>query len=435
MVDQRRASRSAYAREDVRATPEAAALAPPRVPRIAIVHEWLQVYAGSERVLEQLLHCFPAADIFAVVDFVPEKDRAFLQGRPVTTTFVQKLPGARRLFRHYLGLMPMAIEQLDLSAYDIVISSNHAVAKGVRTGPDQVHISYVHSPMRYIWDLQHQYLRQAQLGWGPKALYIRWLFNRLRQWDYASAQHVDHFISNSRYIARRVKKAYARSSSVIHPPVDVTGFTVGGQKDEFYLLVGRFVPYKRADLVVQAFRDQPERRLVVVGEGPAGARVRAAAQGASNIEFRGAVPKAGLVDLMQCARAAIFAAEEDFGIAMVEVQACGTPVIAFGRGGACDIIEIGEGAVPTGVLFDEQSVEAIAAALARFDSLSPAITPDACRANALRFSEERFRDRIRAFVQEAAAAQRGADHRELPRRVHGGRDGRDRGERKGSLMP
>jgi glycosyltransferase involved in cell wall biosynthesis len=403
MADQRLASRPPRAREDASA-PVVAGGPRPRAPRIAIVHEWLQVYGGSERVLEQLIRCYPDADIFAVVDFVPERSRAFLQGRPVTTTFVQKLPGAKRLFRHYLGLMPMAIEQLDLSAYDIVISSNHAVAKGVLTGPDQTHISYVHSPMRYIWDLQHQYLRQAQLGWGPKALYIRWLFNRLRLWDYASAQHVDHFIANSRYIARRVKKAYGRASSVIHPPVDVTDFTIGREKEDFYLLAGRFVPYKRADLVVQAFRDQPGRRLVVVGEGPEGARVRAAAQGAPNIEFCGAVPKAELVGLMQRARAAIFAAEEDFGIAMVEVQACGTPVIAFGRGGACDIIETEDGAVPTGVLFDEQSVPDIAAALARFDGLARTITPEACRANALRFSEERFRERMTAFVQEAAAA-------------------------------
>ncbi|GAB0117742.1 glycosyltransferase [Acidisoma sp. 7E03] len=368
-------------------------------PRIAIVHEWLQVYAGSERVLEQLIQCFPDADLFAVVDFMPEKDRAFLGGRPVTTTFVQRLPGARRLFRHYLGLMPMAVEQLDLSGYDIVISSNHAVAKGVLTGPDQIHISYVHSPMRYIWDLQHQYLKQAGLGWGPKALYIRWLFNRLRVWDHASAQHVDHFIANSRYIARRLKKAYGRSASVIHPPVDVNGFTRGAAKEDFYLLAGRFVPYKRADLVVEAFRAQPHRRLVVVGEGPEGARVRAAAQSAPNIEFRGAVPKADLVDLMQRARAALFAAEEDFGIAMVEAQACGTPVIAFGRGGALDIVA--EEGTPTGVLFAEQSVPAITEALAAFDRLADDMTPDACRTNALRFSEEHFRARMRAFVEAA----------------------------------
>lgn len=385
---------------------EAAGVAEPlfaaraRAPRIAIVHEWLEVYAGSERVLEQLLLCFPDADLFAVVDFMTPKERAFLKGRTVTTTFIQRLPLARKLFRHYLGLMPMAIEQLDVSAYDIVISSNHAVAKGVLTGPDQIHISYVHSPMRYIWDLQHQYLRQAGLGWGPKALYIRALFNKLRQWDYASAQHVDHFIANSRYIARRIKKAYGRPALVIHPPVDVTEFTIGQQRDDFYLMAGRFVPYKRVDLVVRAFRDHPGRRLVVVGAGPEAARIHAAAGGAANIEFRGAVPKAELIGLMQRARAAIFAAEEDFGIAMVEVQACGTPVIAFGKGGALDIIETGPGRGPTGVLFAEQTVESIGAALSQFDAIAQDMSRDDCRANALRFSEERFRDRMRSFVDE-----------------------------------
>ncbi|MCB8881741.1 glycosyltransferase [Acidisoma cellulosilytica] len=376
-----------------------------RAPRIAIVHEWLQVNAGSERVLEQLLLCFPDADLFATVDFMSPKERAFLKGRKVTTTFIQKLPGAKRLFRHYLGLMPMAIEQLDVSAYDIVISSNHAVAKGVLTGPDQVHVSYVHSPMRYIWDLQHQYLRQAGLGWSLKAIYVRWLFNKMRLWDFASAQHVDHFIANSRYIARRVKKAYARDASVIHPPVDVTDFTIGRQKGDFYLLAGRFVPYKRADLVVSAFQADPGRKLVVVGDGPEAAKVRAAAKGASNIEFRGSVPKSELIDLMQGARAAIFAAEEDFGIAMVEVQACGTPVIAFGKGGALDIIETAEEACPTGILFDDQSVESIKDALARFDAMAADIAPETCRANALRFSEERFRDRMRSFVQDMAGAE------------------------------
>ncbi|MCB8877657.1 glycosyltransferase [Acidisoma silvae] len=375
-----------------------------RAPRIAIVHEWLQVNAGSERVLEQLLLCFPDADLFSTVDFMAPKDRAFLKGKPVTTTFIQKLPAAKKLFRHYLGLMPMAIEQLDLSAYDIVISSNHAVAKGVLTGPDQIHISYVHSPMRYIWDLQHQYLRQAGLGWSLKAIYVRWLFNKMRLWDFSSAQHVDHFIANSRYIARRVKKAYGRPSSVIHPPVDVTAFTIGETKDDFYLLAGRFVPYKRADLVVSVFQADPSRRLVVVGDGPEAARVHAAAKGASNIEFRGSVPKAELVDLMQHARAAIFAAEEDFGIAMVEVQACGTPVIAFGKGGALDIIDTAEDAAPTGILFEEQTVDSITDALTRFDARADAMSPDTCRANALRFSEESFRDRMHAFVRETTGA-------------------------------
>jgi glycosyltransferase involved in cell wall biosynthesis len=369
--------------------------------RIAIVHEWLETFAGSENVLEQLLLCFPNADIFAVVDFMKSEDRRFLQGRKVKTTFIQRLPWAQRIFRNYLSLMPLAIEQLDMSGYDLIISSSHAVAKGVVTGPDQIHVSYVHSPMRYIWDLQHQYLKQSGLNWGLKALYVRWLFMRLRQWDVSSAQHVDHFIANSNYIARRVKKAYARDAAVVHPPVDVDRFNLRVEKDDFYLMAGRMVSYKRADLIVESFRAQPHRRLIVVGGGPESARVRAAAQGASNIEFRGLVPKATLIDLMQRARAVVFAAEEDFGITMVEAQACGTPVIAFGRGGVTDIIEQDDPSAPTGVLFGRQDKDSLIDALERFDLIQDDITPEACRENAMRFSRDRFRTEIRHVVESA----------------------------------
>jgi glycosyltransferase involved in cell wall biosynthesis len=368
--------------------------------KVAIVHEWLETFAGSENVLEQLLLCFPDADLFAVVDFLKPEDRGFLRGRKVNTSFIQRMPGAKRLFRSYLGLMPLAIEQFDMAGYDVIISSNHAVAKGVLTGPDQIHISYVHSPMRYIWDLQHQYLKHSALRWGLKALYVRWLFARLRQWDASSAQHVDHFIANSTYIGRRMKKAYGRDAAVIYPPVDVEQFGLGGRKGDFFLLAGRLVPYKRADLIVETFRQQPGRRLIVVGDGPEAARVRAAARGAANIEFRGQVAKPELIDLMQRARAALFAAEEDFGITMVEAQACGTPVIAFGRGGVTDIIDA-EGSTPTGLLFDRQEVGSVLDALERFDRVERAITPDACRANALRFSRSRFRAEIRSFVEIA----------------------------------
>jgi glycosyltransferase involved in cell wall biosynthesis len=371
-----------------------------RGKRIAIIHDWLEIYAGSERVLEQLLLCFPDADLFAVVDFLKPEDRGFLDGRQVNTSFIQRLPGAKHRFRAYLGLMPLAVEQFDMSGYDVIISSNHAVAKGVVTGPDQVHISYVHSPMRYIWDLQHQYLKQSGLTRGLKSLYIRWLFGRLRQWDVSTAAHVDYFIANSSYIGRRLKKAYARDATVIHPPVDIDGFGLGTRKDDFFLLAGRLVAYKRADLIVESFRAQPHRRLVVVGDGPELGRVRAAAGNATNIEFRGTVAKTELVDLMQRARGALFAAEEDFGITMVEAQACGTPVIAFGRGGVLDIVDT-DAATPTGILFNRQEVGAVLDALSRFDRVCHLITPESCRANAVRFSRSRFRTEIRNFVEIA----------------------------------
>jgi glycosyltransferase involved in cell wall biosynthesis len=363
--------------------------------RVAIVHEWFDTYAGSERVVEQILAIFPDADIFGIVDFMAPSERGFLGGRPVKTSFIQRLPFARRAFRLYLGLMPLAVEQFDLSGYDVVISSNHAVAKGVITGPDQLHVCYIHSPMRYAWDLQHQYLRQAKMTRGLKSMYVRWLLSRLRQWEIRSAAGVDVFVANSSYIARRVRKAYRREAEVIHPPVDIERFSLKLGKEDYYFVASRQVPYKRIDLIVAAFAKMPGRRLIVAGDGPERKRVMEAAAGASNVSMVGAVPQAELVRLMQGARACVVAAEEDFGISMVEVQACGTPLITFSRGGAADIIDAG-GA--TGVLFHEQTVEAIIGAVEQFEARSGSITPEACRANALRFSERRFREQFADLV-------------------------------------
>jgi glycosyltransferase involved in cell wall biosynthesis len=367
--------------------------------KIAIVHEWLETYAGSERVLEQLLHCFPQADLYAVVDFMPPQERTFLAGRKVNTSFIQKLPFARRSFRNYIGLMPLAVEQFDLSEYDLIISSSHAVAKGVLTGPDQVHISYVHSPMRYAWDLQHQYLRQAKITRGLKSAYVRWLLSRLRQWDVRTANSIDVFVANSHYIARRIHKAYGRMAEVIHPPVDTSAFEHCAEKENYYFVVSRQVPYKRIDLIAAAFAQMPDRKLIIVGDGPEHKRVVEAAAGAANIEIHGAVNHNELRRLMQRARALLIAAEEDFGLTMVEAHACGTPVIGLARGGARDIVAT-DGASPTGVLFKEQTAEAIIGAVAAFETLRPGISSEACRRNALRFTVDAFRDRFTALVEE-----------------------------------
>lgn len=359
-----------------------------RAPRVAIVHEWLEHYAGSERVLERLLFLFPQAELFALVDFVPPDERGFLSGRTVRTSFIQRLPLARRIFRQYLGLMPIAVEQFDLSGFDLVVSSSHAVAKGAITGPDQVHISYVHSPMRYAWDLQAQYLRQAGLERGAKGLYARWLLHRLRMWDVRTAPGVDVFVANSAYIARRIRKVYGREAVVVHPPVDTERFTVGEGARDIFLVASRFVPYKRVELVVEAFALLPHLCLVVVGDGPERERVRRAASGLANVELRAPVGQAELVALMQRSRAMVFAAEEDFGITTVEAQACGTPVIAYGRGGACDIVV--EAGAQTGLLFAEQSAESLAEAVLRFEAIPGGIEPRVCRENAMRFSQDNF---------------------------------------------
>jgi glycosyltransferase involved in cell wall biosynthesis len=367
--------------------------------KIAIVHEWLDGYAGSERVLEQLFAVFPQAELFAVCDFLPDHERFFLGGRVPQTSFIQRLPRARKWFRYYLGLMPMAVEQFDLSGYDLVLSSSHAVAKGVLTGPATLHVSYVHSPMRYAWDLQHQYLRQSRMERGLKGALTRWLLAKMRAWDHASAARPDVILANSAWIAERIRKAWRRESLVVHPPVDLDGFPFRPAKGGRYVVASRLVPYKRIDLIAEAFRAMPDRSLVIAGDGPEMARVRAAAGDARNIEILGRVPQARLVELLGEARAFVFAAEEDFGIGMVEAQACGTPLIAFARGGAADIIRPDV----TGVLFPDQSAAGIVAAVTRFETLQ--IAPEACRANAERFSQAAFRDRILAVVREAIAAR------------------------------
>lgn len=366
--------------------------------KIAIVHEWLDTYAGSERVLEQMLAVWPEADLYALCDFLPDGERGFLGGRTPRTTFIQRLPFARKRFRLYLGLMPLAIESLDLSGYDLVVSSSHAVAKGAITAPGTLHLSYVHSPMRYAWDLQAQYLRESRLDRGLKGAYARWLLHRLRLWDHASAARPDAILANSRYIAERIRKVWRRDAEVLHPPVDTDAFTPVAEKQDFYLIASRMVPYKRVDLAAAAFRRMPGRRLVIVGDGPQMAAVRTAAGDAPNISLRGHVTKAELVTLMQTARACLHIAEEDFGIAMVEAQACGTPMLAFGRGGSRDIVRTPEESeAPTGLLFTEQSPEALIEAVGRFEAMS-VFSADACRANAERFSAAHFRQGLRDAV-------------------------------------
>lgn len=364
--------------------------------RIAIVHEWLVTWAGSERVVAELLKIFPDADLFSVVDFLSEADRERIGGKRANVTFIQRLPYAQKRFRNYLPIMPLAIEQLDLSKYELIISSSHAVAKGVLTGPDQLHLSYVHSPIRYAWDLQHQYLRESNLETGAKSWMTRWMLHKIRLWDVRTANGVDHFFANSQFIARRIRKAYGRDAEVIYPPVDVERFPVTIEKGDFYLAASRMVPYKRMDLIVEAFNKMPNRKLVVVGDGPQFARIKAAA--GPNISLLGYQSDEKLRDLMCRARAFVFAAEEDFGIIPVEAQACGTPVIAYGSGGALETV-LSTGETPTGIFFPEQTSESIREAIDRFENRLSDFKPQACRKNAERFSAERFRREIRAAIE------------------------------------
>jgi glycosyltransferase involved in cell wall biosynthesis len=365
--------------------------------KTAIIHEWMTSYVGSEHVVEQMLLCYPQADLFCLVENLPADQKGFLHGKQPQTSFIQRLPWGPTHYRQYLPLLPLAVEQFDVSRYDLVISSSHAVAKGVLTGPDQLHICMCHSPIRYAWDLQHQYLKEARLEKGPKSWLTRWILHQVRQWDVRTANGVDSFIATSQFIARRIWKTYRRESTVIHPPVNIERFNFQEEKEDFYLTASRMVPYKKVDLIVETFASMPEKHLVVIGEGPDFEKVKAKAT--ANVEMVGYQPYESMENYMKKARAFIFAAEEDFGITPLEAQACGTPVIAYGKGGSLETIRNLEHAQPSGLFFAEQSTSSLKAAIETFENLPPnTIRPAACRANALRFRPERFQEEFSAFV-------------------------------------
>jgi glycosyltransferase involved in cell wall biosynthesis len=369
--------------------------------RVAVIHDWLYIVGGAERVLQAILRCYPDADIFCLFDILPDHERERMGFPRSKTSFIQKLPFLRRYHRQYLPLMPIAIEQLDLSAYDLVISSSHAVAKGVLTGPDQIHISYVHSPMRYAWDLQHQYLRESGMVKGIKSLLARALLHKMRLWDTRTASSVDEYVANSRFIGRRIRKLYGRAASVIYPPVDVPDTLEPVRKEGFFLTASRLVPYKNTRAIVEAFRDMPDDRLLVAGRGPELERLKAIAT--PNVTFLGFVEDAHLAHLMSAARAFVFAAEEDFGIVVVEAQGRGTPIIAYGKGGVRETV-LADGPRPTGLFFDVPEAAAIVAAVEEFKEREAEFTPENCYAHARRFATARFDREFKEFVESRVAA-------------------------------
>lgn len=369
--------------------------------KIAVVCDWLVTYAGAEKVLEQILNIYPEADLFALVDFLDEDKRDFIKHKKVTTTFIQKLPKVKTKYRNYLLFMPLAIEQLDLSKYDLVISSSHCVAKGVLTGPNQVHISYVHSPIRYAWDLQHQYLKEAGLTKGLKGWIAKIILHYMKIWDTRTSNGVDYFIANSQFVAKRIWKCYRRKADVIYPPVDVEAFEFCDKKEDFYLTASRMVPYKKMDLIVEAFIKMPDKKLVVIGDGPDFAKIQKIAQGRSNIQLMGYQPFSVLKDHMQRAKAFVFAAEEDFGITPVEAQACGTPVIAYGRGGALETVRgLNIKDKPTGVFFDKQNKDCLIKAINYFEDNKRKIQFKDCRENAMNFDIDNFKYNLKKYVDK-----------------------------------
>ncbi|MCG7929567.1 MAG: glycosyltransferase family 4 protein [Candidatus Thiodiazotropha lotti] len=362
---------------------------------VAIVHDWLTVFGGAERVLEQLLKLFKQADIYTIVDYLDDKDRSFLNNNNITTSFVQKLPFSKKHYRSYLPLMPLAIEQFDLSQYDLVISSSYAVAKGVLTGPNQLHISYVHSPIRYAWDLQHEYLHTSGFDKGLKSILVRWFLHKIRIWDHRTSSGVDEWIANSTFIKKRIRKVYRCKSKVIHPPVNTNRFKPTELKKEHYFTVSRMVPYKRIDLIVNAFKKMPDKELIVIGDGPEFGKINKNLT--PNIKLLGFQSSSIVEEYMSTAKAFIFAAQEDFGIVPVEAQACGIPVIAYGKGGVLDSVEEGK----TGMFFSQQTEDSLIQSIQMFELNYKNFDSNYIRKHADKFSEERFRNEMSETVQRA----------------------------------
>jgi glycosyltransferase involved in cell wall biosynthesis len=363
--------------------------------KIAIVHEWLVNYAGSEKCVESFTNIWPDAEVFTLVDFLDDDLRKIiLKGKKTHTSFIQHLPYTKKQHRKYLPLFPKAIESFKLKKYGLIISSSHSVAKGVRTKKSQLHICYCHSPMRYAWDEADYYLKEANLTSGLKGVLAKAVLKYLRNWDLRSAKNVNYFIANSEHIAKKIKRIYNRHADVIYPPVDTQKFSLVTEKEDFYLTASRLVPYKRIDLIVDAFANMLDKRLVVIGSGPEKEKIQSKAT--PNIDVIGYQDFESLKNYMQKAKAFVFAAEEDFGIIVVEAMACGTPVIAGNFGGTAESVINGK----TGILFPEQTVESVIEAVKQFEQISSELDYSFIREHSEKFSRITFEHNIKKYVSE-----------------------------------
>ncbi|MDF5714228.1 MAG: glycosyltransferase [Rhizonema sp. NSF051] len=367
--------------------------------KFALVHEWLTPKAtgGSELVVREILNQIDA-DLYALIDFESSNPDSYLYKRQIGTTFLQNFPFARNGIQRYLPFLPLAIEQLDLRRYDVILSSSHVVAKGVLTTANQLHICYCHSPMRYAWDLTFDYLQQSKLGNGLIGWIIRYLLHRLRQWDVLTANRVDYFIANSHYTARRIWRCYRREAKVIYPPVNIESFPFLPHKEDFYLTVSRLVSYKQVSLIIRAFNEL-QKPLVVIGTGEEMKQLMKIAK--SNIQLMGRQPDEVVKKYMANAKAFVYAAYEDFGIALVEAQACGTPVIAYGAGGALETVrdvrqhkETG-----TGIFFNEQTPAALVEAVETFEVYQGKISAEYVRSHSAQFSSQIFAQQYLDFIK------------------------------------
>ncbi len=365
--------------------------------RVAIVLEWFQEFGGAERIVSEMLRAFPGAELFTLVHEPESLLGTPLEGASVRTSFIQLLPWVKNSYRSYLPLMPIAVEQFDLRPYDLVLSSSHSVAKGVLTRADQLHVSYTHTPVRYAWDLYHDYLAASGMDRGIRSWAARLVLHYLRLWDVSAANRVDAYLANSYYVARRINKLYRRPARVVYAPQYVDRYSHRVPREDFFLTVSRFVPYKRLDLIVKAF-SQMRKPLIVIGDGPD--RPKVEREAGPSIKLLGSQPDEVVIDHLQRAKAFVFAADEDFGSANVEAQAAGCPVIAYGKGGALETVIGWPAPHATGVFFDTQTSEALQAAVNIFEAHEYEIRSEACRRNAERFEPERFRQEFRATLEE-----------------------------------
>ncbi len=365
--------------------------------RVAVIHDWLTAMGGAEYTLQQILSIYPKADLFTMIDTLPSHDRGWLNGHRIFTSPLQSYRFLARRYRHMIWMMPFWIEQFDLEEYDLIISDSHAVAKGVIVHPHQKHLAYIYSPMRYAWDLSYEHDRMGVLGAGLKRFFLRRWFHRFRVWDAVSSQRPDQMVAISEFIRQRIRKSWGRDASVVYPPVDVEQCPFETKKEDYYITVSRLVPYKRIDLIIEAFRSMPDKKLLIVGDGPMAQSLRRNLP--ENVVLVGYLTRPQMLQKLSKARAFIFMPKEDFGIAPLEAQGCGTPVIAYGSGGALETIRDLESEKPTGLFVLRQDAEALKEAVERFESCEGRFVPQQCRAWAMKFAQERFIEEFAHHVE------------------------------------
>lgn len=358
--------------------------------KVAIVHDWLCVDGGAEVVLKHLLHIFPKADIYTIVDTLPPQYRNFLENHTIYTSILQKYKFSKKKYKYFMPLMPYLVEQFDLSEYDLVVSSSHFVAKGVITSPDQLHIAYIYSPIRYAWDLYHEYNKIGALGSGLKNLFMKIWLHKMRIWDFTSSYRPDYLIADSKFIQKRIQKAWRRESVVVYPPVELDSTIYCEKKEDYYVTLSRLVEYKRIDIIIEAFNQMPDKKLVIIGDGRLKEKLQSQAH--QNIVFKGYLPRQEAMGVVSKAKAFIFMPKEDFGIVPIEAQACGTPVIAYGEGGAKETVLENK----TGIFVQDQTAKSLKEAILKFESFK--ISPKDCKEYVQKFSPLKFEKSIRDFI-------------------------------------